>query len=517
MREPTLSVVQRRLFLNSATMMACRLASIAAALIAIPIILKTLGMTAYGVWEAIFAFSTLSAVFQTPMSGTLIWLISRSFGENDLAEIRRLVRIGIGGAMLLAALVVPIVWWMSSSIIRLFHIPFPFFQTAKEMLPVLVALSLLGGMNECFGAALSGCQRAGVTALMQTMGQFANNSIVIAMLLLTGSFWSLAAGAFVGFAITAAGLYFFACRICGTFSIVPLLPRQADLKAWWRYAGFLLVGSASTVLRGQTDRLILASFASPIWTGYYGIASRMAGAIMEASNLFYVPTIAAAGALHARLDWQGIRQLFLKISAVVCLVAGMAILIIGGLYDRLEVLWLGKVIPETAPILYLLLLGNSFAVILTGPGTAICKGIGQAGIETVYVASGLILNLVLTITLVAWIGAMGTVVASAVSWTVTCLLFVFILHRVLDLPLKATLSSGWSLICLILTVVGLRIFAPALPLAASRMEALWSICRLAPIISAVYFLGLLTFRMLPLPKSFGIPLEDRFPKAETVA
>ena len=66
----------------------------------------------------------------------------------------------------------------------------------------------------------------------------------------------------------------------------------------------------------------------------------------------------------------------------------------------------GKVqyIPEAAPIPSPLLGGNTVAVILTGPGTALCKGIGRVGIETVYVMINLTLNLTLTVLLVIWVG-----------------------------------------------------------------------------------------------------------------
>ena len=108
--------------------------------------------------------------------------------------------------------------------------------------------------------------------------------------------------------------------------------------------------------------------------------------------------------------------------AVFPVAAGLVSVLVLSLYDRLTVFWLGRSVPGIAPILFLVVAGNAIAVILTGSGTSICKGVGKLEIETIYVVTGLILNIILTITLVLAVGAIGTVIASTVSWSIGAVL-----------------------------------------------------------------------------------------------
>ena len=64
----------------------------------------------------------------------------------------------------------------------------------------------------------------------------------------------------------------------------------------------MLIGSVSAALRGSTDKIILASMASPVWAGQLlGIAARLANLVMEASNVFYAPLIAVVRAPFMRI------------------------------------------------------------------------------------------------------------------------------------------------------------------------------------------------------------------------
>jgi O-antigen/teichoic acid export membrane protein len=262
--------------------------------------------------------------------------------------------------------------------------------------------------------------------------------------------------------------------------------------------GCLALGSLSTSLRLETDKIVLASFASPAWTGYYGLAARLAGLVMEVSNFFYVPAVAAFGALHARNDWPGIRALYTSLMMVVPAAAGAVIVVVAGFPRHLMVLWIGRDVPQAVPLLGLLLCAYAIAVILTGPGTCICKGIGRIEIETVYVAISLALNLSLTIILVRWIGPLGTVIASSVSWASGALFFAFYLHRRLPLRAAATLRAGRALIGIAAVVVLTRFGASYVTLPAERVGALLSLVKLSPALIAVYLLALHLAGITPL-------------------
>lgn len=483
-------MLERRLYKNSGLILICRAVAMAVSVLAVPIVIRSLGFQGYGTWEAIMAVSMVASIPQNVIGGTLIWKMSCAFGAGDLQEIIRLARLGVTVALSMFCLLLPIVWMARRPLVRLLNIPSSFGPAAEWILPSIVALFLLGGINESLGAVIRGCQHTGLTTGIQTVASFFNAAGTIGALFLGAGLWSLWIGFALAFLTTIAGFRLLASRLCPGITLNPTLPRTSDVKNVRKYVGCLVLGSLSVSLRVETDKIVLASLASPTWTGYYGLAARLASLVMEVSNFFYVPTIAAVGALHTRNDWPGIRSLYSNLMMVVPAAAGAVIVVVGGFPRHLMVLWIGRDVPQAVPLLGLLLCGYAAAVILTGPGTCVCKGIGRVEIETVYIAVSLVLNLVLTITLVRLVGPTGTVIASAVSWAVGSLFFAFYLHRRLPLRAAATRKAGRALIGIGAAVLLTRFCAPYVTLPADRISALLSLGMLSPALIVVYFLAL---------------------------
>jgi peptidoglycan biosynthesis protein MviN/MurJ (putative lipid II flippase) len=69
------------------------------------------------------------------------------------------------------------------------------------------------------------------------------------------------------------------------------------------------------------------------------------------------------------------------------------------------------------------------ASMLTGCGTAICKGLGILHIELKYIIISLAGNAVLKALLIPIVGAMGSVIASYLSWGLASIVFICLFHR----------------------------------------------------------------------------------------
>ena len=287
-----------------------------------------------------------------------------------------------------------------------------------------------------------------------------------------------------------------ATRVCyGSVSLVPLMPSRTDVSIA-RYSGLLTVGSVAAALRDQTDKVILASLASPVWVAYYGMAARLSSLVMEIIRFFYLPILTAVGALNAMGDWDGVRRLYRRVMAVVSIVTGLIVVIVAGLADRIVVLWIGRPIPEVTPLLWLLMAGSASAAMLTGPGTAICRGSGRPGIETTYLTVNLVLNLVLTVTLVVLIGPIGTAVATGLTWALSSILFLFVLHRRLDLPVEASQRAAGAAVLAAAVAAAVFWTSGVLGLPSGRQDALWSIAWLGAA-SGLAYLGLVaSFRLV---------------------
>lgn len=488
--------IRQRLFQNSALMMICQFVTTAAALIVVPFIIGHLGLDGYGMWESILAVSMLIAMFQTAIRGTLLWKISGAYGADNQLEVKRLVRLGVSATLTTCVLVIPLVWLGCHWVVQLINVPPEFAEVGAWILLGVVALVMFSGINETLGAAVSGYQRAGLTTVIQSVALMGRYLVAILGLLLGWQLWSLLAGLAAGFLIQAVGLYAAALKVCGRLSLLPAIPTRVEVKSMWCYAGFMMVGSVSSALRDQTDKVILAAFASPVWAGYYGIAARLAALVRLVCVFFYVPTTAAAGALHAAKDWAGVRRLYTSVITVMSVFCGAVALLVAALYDRILILWIGKTIPEVAPILFLLLFGSTVAIILAGTGSSLCKGIGRLEIETRYIILNLILNAILTVVLVVWVGAIGTVIASAASWAISSVVFVVLLHRMVDLPVAAT-RRAVSVLAIVITLAPVaRLMLWYVPPSADRVSALISAIGFGAALILVYSVLVLALKII---------------------
>src|ERR1039457_2459182 len=301
---------RRNIIKNSIGIFASRFLTTLVAFISIPIVVAKLGIAGYGTWESIIAVSILSNIFQGTISGTLLWLVSNAYGSNDIVSVRQYIRIGVGCSLIFFMLIAPAAWFGRYFLVDLFKVPLEYSGVASWILPCVVGLMLLTSISEVFGAVICGFQRTGATTITQAVATSVNNVLVIICLIMGFGFWSLLIGFISGFLISTIGLYYLARRIVGQFSFLPSFPNRSFMIIVAPYAGFMLLGALSMALRDQADKIILSSVASPAWTGYYGIAARFSGIVTIVCTFFYVPTIAASGALYANNDLEGIHRLY---------------------------------------------------------------------------------------------------------------------------------------------------------------------------------------------------------------
>ncbi len=482
---------------NSIGIFISRILTTVVAFISIPIIVQKLGIEGYGVWESIIAISVISNVFQGSISGVLLWLVSNAYGINDIKQVRNYVSMSVFVSLVLFLIITPAAWFGKSFLVKLFNIPTELIPTAAWILPCIVGLMLLGTIPEILASLLSGYQRAGATILTQSIAVATNNIIVIFCLMSGFGFLSLLIGFAAGFLISTVGLYLIAIRTVGKFTLMPKIPSRAVINKVAPYAGFMLIGALSIALRDQADKIILSSVASPVWTGYYGIAARLAGVVTIVCTFFYVPTIAAAGSLFSKNDHDGILMLYDDVITMISFVVGLVVVIVGGLYDRIIFLWIGKLFPDMGLILFLLLLGNGVAVILTGAASSVCKGMGLVRIETIYIIISLVLNIILKLTFVPLFGAIGSIASTAVSWSVSSVCFVYLLHKQTDIPLASSVKAFKTLLIIAFCVCMARYFTFLVPIESDKYAVFLSSFGFGTVLSLMFTLLMFWSKVLP--------------------
>ena len=489
--------IGKRLAINSGTTAVCRIVQAVVMIAAVPVVISKLGLAGYGVWETIIALSVSATLLMGPLTGTLLWRAAVAHGAGDQIAMHRTTGIGLSATGIFMVCALP-AFLVGLPLGRMVHVPPELLPQFAYVMPSILLLTAAGGFVDSFAAVVDGSQRVAYSVMVRTVGQSVRYVVAILLLYLGRGLPSLLVGFFASVVFMVVAMAIVAHRLCPLVRPLPLIPTKEELASGGRYAGLLFVGSISAALRDQTDKLVFAFLASPIWVGYYAIASRLAWLVMEISNFVYNPTIAAAGALASSGETKQLAGLYKTLMAWVPMLSGMVLVIVVGTHSQLMYLWLGRVIPQVIPLLLMLVLANALVVALTGPGTSICRGIGRVEIETSYVVFNLVLNAVFTVLLVKLIGPFGSAIASVGSWTLGSVYFVWRLHRKIPLPVRATMTAVGIYCCAaatgFLTMFATN-FAAGAPVSRKMSLEVLTIAGLSSI--TVYLLVLRLFRLLP--------------------
>ncbi|WP_300333547.1 polysaccharide biosynthesis C-terminal domain-containing protein [Accumulibacter sp.] len=466
------------------------------AFLTVPIVIGKLGIDVYGAWESILAISAITNLFSAVITGTLLWLISTSHGSADKGEIERYARNGIFCSVCLFAVVVPISVFFRHELVGTFNLPRETYQDAVWLLPAVVSFSFITSINEVLAALVSGLHRAGTAALIQAGASIGGSLLTIVCIFGDVGLVSLP----IGLAFTAVGancgLYVACGRVYKKIILWPLLPDRGILKRVAPYAAFMALGALTVALRDQSDKIILSYTASVAWAGYYGVAARLSGVVMVVCTFFYVPAIAAAGSLYAMSGMAAVTKLYSDLTVGVAYTVGLVVVLLGSLYDRIVVMWIGHVMPEVEAIFFLLLIGNGLAVMLTAPGTSVCKGIGLVKIEAVYIAASLALNVVLKLLLVPHFGGLGSVASSVLSWTLASCVFIWLLHKRTQLPFSSVTKTIRTILIIVLCVSLARWLSIGFPPEAHRLDAAVSATLLGVVTAGVYTAMMMLCRVI---------------------
>ena len=488
--------VRKQLFINSGLLGLARFLSTCTSMVTVPVVLSRLGLDGYGSWESMMAIAALVTVFQTTIGGTLVWKMSTAYGSADYPEIRRLMGVGMGAVLVMFALIAPVVWALRHQLVDVANPPALYRAAALWVIPILVSQVTLGAAGETFAAVLIAYQRAGITTLIQTAALIVNSACVVVGLLHGWQVWSLLLGNTIGVFAAVAGQYLAVVKICGITTFRPRIPTWEESRPLAKYAGFLALGQISIVLRDQTDKLVLASVGSAVWTAWFGLASRLANLTLVVCSFFYVPLVSAVAALAARGDWPGVRRIYANTMIGMPFLAGAFVVLVAGTYDRLLMIWIRRPVPEVGPILFVLLIGNITAVVLTGVGSSLCKGIGKVSIETTYIFICVVANIVLKLILTPWLGPIGAVISSAASWALGSIVFVVLLHRAVDLP-NTAIRAGAMIPMMFVTVLITRALSGYVPASTTRVHAAVAATGIGLFSIAIFSVLLVVTRILP--------------------
>lgn len=431
--------------------------------ILIPLIVKEIGTKGYGTWAVFTAVNGMTSLTDLGMVGTLSKFVADHHARKDFVSLNRLLNTGLALFASLSAVLVSLFWAGSSWIVATF-----FRGSAiqhSELVHLFRFFLVAIGANILtllFSSVTSGLQRLDLTNMVGSVNVL-SSAVLGGVLLLRG--WGLSGlvyGNTFAALLTLLIYWVMTKRLLPDVVLNPLRSDVLEAKNIFHFSFQLYLTQAAMVVHNQLEKLLLAIFVGVASAGWYDIASDVALKIRGGIGLLLSPVLPAASELSALKDEYRLVELYYRSHKYLAFAGLPVVGFIAATSTRFVSLWVGPNLMVIARPLSILLAVNFFNL-TTGPGFLISVGRGdlKPGLQSALL--GIVLNTVLSTSLVYLFGFAGAVVGTATSLVVASTYFLYLFHRQTKLSVSRLFREGYlkPMICSIVVLGFLFVVHPS--------------------------------------------------------
>lgn len=408
-----------------------------------PFILARISLEAYGLWSTSFILVSYIGVSTLGISNVYIKYVAQHSARREYQQANALLSTGVFLTLPICFLLFAALWLAWPFLATLLHIPSHLMGDAHEVILSVVATFLASICLSVFHDVLVGVQRTALVQYIWTACYIVETALIF---LLVGMGRGVRGLAEAYVARTALEIVL---SMPAAFRVIPWLriswrrfSREA-LHTLFFFGGVVQIQSLLAIFLDSVERAIAAPLLGLEATGLLDISQKLPTMGATIPGSFASAFLPAASYLHGGLDGSeeqrdSIRKLYLKGARYMNLSAGYICGFVGAISVPLLSVWLGKGYPGAAYLMTVFAVATQVHL-LTGPGTAILRGIGQPKEEFYYCLPNLAL-LAVTVPLVRIIQGkwttLGIGTAVPLATVLAAIYFVLRANRLLRVPLR---------------------------------------------------------------------------------
>jgi O-antigen/teichoic acid export membrane protein len=385
------------------------------ALLAVPLLIGRLGISAYGVWtlaQTVVIYVTTAELGFGPALARFA-----SVHVDDPHRPRQVLLTALGLYASVGLAIVGLLHLLAGSLVGLFSVPASLHDDAVATVGIVGWVTLAALLASALGHVMTGLERFRGFAVTNALGAVAYLLTLLALLHGHARLQDVAYATLLQWTLVTVLRLLAVQRLA--LSRGPRLPGRALLRDLLRFSLRLQIGVLSTLVNTQTDRVVIGAVAPASTLGQAGIATQVADAGRSLSYAAFHPMAArmavtfgtqGKAALDALLQRQ--RRLW-----IVATLGGIAV--VAGAARPAIAAWLpngeGGRYDKAALFSVLLTLGYGVGL-LPGPTFAYLRARGNPTLESAFGAVTVTVNLIATIAFGVLFGAIGVVVATTVAY-----------------------------------------------------------------------------------------------------
>lgn len=403
-----------------------------------PLVLGHVDLAAYGLWTTCFVLVSYIGVSASGFAAVYVRYVAQYRARGELEAINRLLSTGIAAMGLIAALILALLWAAMPSLLELFHVPDELRQPAGWLWLGASAIFLLDNSLGAFGYVLHGLQH--IRREQQIwIAAYTLETLAIALFLHLGmGVYGL---------LAAFGLRYLFSIAASAWSVARALPslrlgwRHLDrrcLRIFFGFGSWVQLGGLASTLLHSADKMIAGLSLGPAAAALMDLAGKLpstGASLASSASMVALPAAAGHAATGAHDRLLAVYGNALRMTAWM---AGLMLPPLACLAPRIVTAWLGPRADAAtlAAIMAWVAMGMHLHI-LTGPASAMFRGMGRIGNEYIY--HGLRLAGLLVVLTAIWLA--GPLAPAPLAAALGCsaltaaTLYILISHR--------GLTGGW--------------------------------------------------------------------------
>jgi O-antigen/teichoic acid export membrane protein len=400
-----------------------------------PYILHKLGVQVFAVWSLVFVVANYLGVLDFGIRTSFAKYIAEYHTRKDQDSINAVINCGIIFYLAFSLFIIGLAMILRGPIISLLKIPSPIHEESMFAILGMVLILSFNNIFIIFEAVLVGLQRMDVQNKIMIFASVFN---------VVGTFFFLEKGFGIRGLVINYGIVSFVILLLNIYFSYRLLPQIRIGLSWvdkkifkilFNYGIKMQICNFADIIHLQADKIILSHFLGLNFVTFYELGQKAANGIRTLPILLLTALVPAVSELEASNNKEKLRELYERGSKYISLMVFPLILLSITIAPDLINLWVGDKFPLAVLSFQILVIGYVINV-LTGMGSSVVRGIGKPEYETRYAVLTLVMQLVLSLTLVQLLGYKGVLVSVLITTVVAALYFLLTFHKLFKLDFK---------------------------------------------------------------------------------
>jgi|GEM_PF-1046107 len=431
-----------RLFLNTLAGVGGQLGASLIGLVAVPLLVRLLGLEAYGLWALLSGLSIFVNVADLGLGSAFIKYTAEyaAIGRRD--RVRQVVTFGVLFYLVLGAILVPIAALFAHQAMAWMHLSVALAGVAPLLLVFTIAYAAASSAVLMPQTLLVGIGYLRATSGIAVAGQVVFYAAALAFIAAGDGILSMVWASVVRLALMGLASLSVALVVYGNPFGSPLRLDRALVGQLLRFGGWIQINSIANSINWETDRIIIGALVGAPSIAIYELANKAARATRGFALNIVNPLLPEVSAKTAAEGDRGFASLYIEASKHFMLATVALLGFLMAAAGPAVQLWLGDGYREVASIVGLLA-ATYLVMNTTIIGATMLRAVGRPRLEASYSVATAIVNVAATILLARRYGLFGVVLGTLVGAIIGGVYFLAVFHRANGIGFRTGLL-GWG-------------------------------------------------------------------------